>query len=251
MPQADSATSGPPTPETSVPGLRVESGATGEEVEMQGHGGDPYSDVTAAGGLVAALRAEAARRGRDVGLPPWAADTLAVETTRGYLSVGPAPGERLFRLRVHIPDFGWDIGATDDLGTLVEAIAAWREGVPYDELGARFGFLDLAGFTGALAAGEPTAAQWAGLLSSAYYQGQRDLLRRLHADGVLRNAFPTMTHRAVRLRVDPMDGASRQVLVHEPDEGRYEFVSVGAPGAGWTEVPGDDLIVRLRAALYE
>lgn len=242
---------GTPTPGTPAPGLRAEPGATGEEAEMQGHGGDPYPDVTAAGGLVAALRAEAARRGRDVGLPPWATDALAVETTRGYLSVDPAPVERLFRLRVHIPDFGWDIGATDDLGTLVETIATWREGVPYDELGARFGFLDLVGFTGALAAGEPTAAQWAGLLSSAYHRGQRDLLRRLHADGVLRNAFPTMTHRAVRLRVDPMDGASRQVLVHEPDEGRYEFVRVGAPGATWTEVSGDALTAHLRAALYE
>ncbi|MFC8265597.1 hypothetical protein ACFUIZ_07725 [Streptomyces cinereoruber] len=133
----------------------------------------------------------------------------------------------------------------------MEAIAAWREGVPYDELGARFGFLDLAGFTGALAAGEPTAAQWAGLLSSAYHRGQRDLLRRLHADGVLRNAFPTMTHRAVRLRVDPMDGTSRQVLVHEPEDGRYEAMRVGATWAGWTEVPDDALTAHLRAALYE
>ncbi|MFJ4341236.1 hypothetical protein [Streptomyces sp. NPDC088915] len=215
---------------------------------MEAREEDPYPDVTAAGGLVQALREEAARRGRDIGLPSWATDPLAVDTTRGYLSVDLAPEERLFRLRVHIPDFGWDIGSTDDLGTLVEAIAAWWEGVPYDELAARFGFLDLDGFTGALAAGEPTATQWAGLLSSAYYRGQRDLLRRLHADGALRNAFPTMSHRAVRLQVDPMHRESRQVLVYERRDGHYEVVRAGAAP---TEVPDDALIAHLRAALYE
>ncbi|MFE6456799.1 hypothetical protein [Streptomyces cinereoruber] len=96
-----------------------------------------------------------------------------------------------------------------------------------------------------------TWPQWAGLLSSAYHRGQRDLLRRLHADAVLRNAFPTMTHRAVRLRMDPMGGASRQALVHEPEDGRYEVMRVGATWATWTEVPDDDLTAHLWAALYE
>ncbi|MHA4777797.1 hypothetical protein L1085_025365 [Streptomyces sp. MSC1_001] len=212
---------------------------------------DPYPDVTAAGGLAPALRQAAELRGCDTGLESWATDATGIETTRGYLSVHTTIGERIFRLRLHLPEFGWDIGATDDLGTLAEAIAAWREGVPVDALEARFDFLDLEEFTRALEAGEPTASQWADLLSSEYYRGQRNLLRRLHADEVLRNAFPTMTHRAVRLRVDPMYGMSRQVLVHEPDEGRYEVVRVGVPGADWTDVPGDDLIAHLRAALYD
>ncbi|MFF5387230.1 hypothetical protein ACFY5H_02520 [Streptomyces sp. NPDC013012] len=216
---------------------------------MEAREEDPYPDVTAAGGLAPALREEAERRGRDVGLPPWATDALGIETTRGYLSVDTEPGERLFRLRVHIPDFGWDIGSTDDLGTLVEAIAAWREDVLLDELAARFGFLDLAGFTGALEAGEPTTTQWAALLSSEYHRRQRSLLLRLHADEALRNAFPTMTHHAVRLQANPMDWASRQVLVRATDGGRHEIVRVGTPGADWTEVPDDELITRLRAAL--
>ncbi|MFJ2056963.1 hypothetical protein ACIOMM_13555 [Streptomyces sp. NPDC087908] len=218
---------------------------------MEAHERDPYPDVTAAGGLVAALRQEAEARGRDIGLSPHATEAVGMETRRGYLSVDTAGGERRFRLRTSIPDFGWDIGGTSDLGTLVDAIAAWREGVPLDALKARFDFLDLDAFTGALAAGEPTASQWAGLLSSAYYRPQRNLLHRLHADEVLRNAFPTMTHRAVRLQVDPMDHTSRQVLVEEPDEGHYSVVRVGVPGAEWTEVPGDRLITYLRTALDE
>ncbi|WP_406057907.1 hypothetical protein OG462_14805 [Streptomyces sp. NBC_01077] len=218
---------------------------------MNAHKEDLYPEVAASGGLVAALRQAAELRGCDIGLPPWATDAVGIETTRGYLSVDTAAEERLFRLRTHIPDFGWDIGSTDDLGTLVEAIAAWREGVPIGELKERFDFLDLDEFTGALEAGEPTSSQWANLLSSEYYRGQRSLLLRLHADEVLRNAFPTMTHRTVRLQVDPMHWMSRQVRVHEPDEGRYEVVRVGVPGADWTEVPGGDLVAHLRAALYD
>ncbi|WP_395360350.1 hypothetical protein ACHGLA_10865 [Streptomyces sp. YH02] len=207
--------------------------------------------VTASGGLVAALRQAAEARGCDIGLPPWAVDAVGIETTRGYLSVDTVTEKRLFRLRTHIPDFGWDIGCTDDLGTLVEAIAAWREGVPFDELTARFDFLEIGEFTRALEAGEPTATQWADLLASEYYRGQRSLLRRLHADDVLRNTFPTMTHRAVRLQVDPMYWASRQVVVYEPEEGRYEVRSVRLPSPHWTEVPGDGLIACVRAALYD
>ncbi|MEV6245177.1 hypothetical protein AB0M38_03100 [Streptomyces sp. NPDC051742] len=218
---------------------------------MDSHEEDLYPDVTAAGGLAAAARQAAELRGRDIGIEPWETDAVCIDTARGYLSVDTAAEERLFRLRVHIPECGWDIGSTDDLGTLVEAIAAWREGVPSDELKARFDFLTLDDFTRALEAGEPTAAQWADLLSSSYYEGQRNLLRRLHADEVLRNTFPTMTHRAVRLRVDPMHWMSRQILVREPEEGRYEVVRVGVPGTDWTEVPGDELIAYLRAALYD
>lgn len=218
---------------------------------MDAHGEDLYPDVTAAGGLVAALRQVAERRGRDIGLSPYVTEAVGIETNRGYLSVDTVTGERLFRLRTYIPDFGWYVGSTDDLGALVDATAAWRDGVPLDVLKERFDFLDLDEFTGALASGEPTSSQWANLLSSEYYRGQRDLLRRLHADEVLRNMFPTMTHRAVRLQVDPMDYTSRQVLVHEPDEGRYEALRVGVSGADWTEVRSEDLIAHLRAGLCD
>ncbi|MEX0173766.1 hypothetical protein MRBLMG1_006544 [Streptomyces sp. LMG1-1-1.1] len=221
------------------------------EVVADARDEDPYPDVTASGGLVEALRQTAEERGRDIGLSPWAVDAVGMESTRGTLSVATVTGQRLFRLRAYIPDFGWDIGSTDDLGRMVDLIAAWREGVPTEVLKARFDFLDVDEFTRALEAGEPTSARWADLLSNAYHQGQWSLLGLLHADEVLRNAFPTMTHRAVRLQVDPMHGTSRQVLVYEPEEGRYEVRRVGVPGDDWTEVPGDRLIVHLRAALYD
>ncbi|WP_416972386.1 hypothetical protein [Streptomyces sp. 4F14] len=191
------------------------------------------------------MRETARRRGLDAGVPVWAADDVTVETVRGYVSVDPSDEVRLFRVRVHIPDFSWEIGGTDDLALLVDVIAAWRDGVPLDVLSARFPFLELGELAEALARGEPTAAQWTGLLSSGF--GPGGLLRRLHRDDVLRTAFPTVTHGAVRLRVDPMNAASRQVLVRELREGCYEVARL--PGAAWVEVSDTGLVSWLRAAL--
>jgi hypothetical protein len=218
---------------------------------MNTPGKDLYPDVTASGGLAPALREAAKLRGCDIGLEPWATDVISIETARGFLSVDTAAERRLFRLGVHIPGFTWKIGSTEDLGLLVEAVAAWREGSPLEELGERFEFMELDEFTRALENGEPTSSQWSDLLSSEFHRRQWNLLRRLRADEVLRNMFPTITHGAVRLRVDPLDGTSRQVLVHELDGQRYEVRRVGVPEAAWAEVPTGDLIACLRAALNE
>jgi hypothetical protein len=220
-------------------------------MNMNTHGKDLYPDVTASGGLAPAMREAAKLRGCDIGLGPWAADVISIETTRGFLSVDSATEERLFRLGVHIPGLTWEIGSTGDLGLLVEAVAAWREGIPLDELEERFEFMELDEFSRALESGEPTSSQWSDLLSSDFHRRQWNLLRRLRADEVLRNMFPTITHGAVRLRVDPLDGTSRQVLVHELDGERYEVMRVGVPEAAWAEVPTGDLIAYLRAALNE
>jgi hypothetical protein len=226
---------------------------------MDAHQRHLYPDVTAAGGLESAMK-EAAKLGRgEIWPAPLTTDGIIVGTARGSVSVVPATEERLFRVAVHIPGFTWDvpgfnweIGSTDDLGSLVEAVAAWREGVPFNELAARFTFLELDEFARAIERGEPTSLQWANLLSAEFHREQWNLLRRLHADEVLRHMFPVISHRAVRLRVDLFDGdgASRQVRVYEPQEQRYE-VCAGTPGADWVEVPTGDLIAYLRAALKE
>lgn len=215
-----------------------------------------YPDVTAAGGLEAAMK-EAAKLGRgEIWPAPLTTDGIIIETARGSVSVVPATDERLFRVAVHIPGFTWDIpgfnweiGSTDDLELLKEAVIAWREGVPFDALAARFTFLELDEFARALERGEPTSSQWANLMSAEFHRKQWNLLRRLHADEVLRNMFPSISHGGVRLCVDLFDGASRQVLVYEPDEQRYEVIRPGTPEADWVEVPTGELIAYLRAAL--
>ncbi|MEU6475459.1 hypothetical protein ABZ858_00975 [Streptomyces sp. NPDC047017] len=55
----------------------------------------------------------------------------------------------------------------------------------------------------------------------------------------------------MRLRVDPLEGTSRQVLAHESVGQRYDALCVGVPEAAWDEVPTGDLIAYLRAALNE
>jgi hypothetical protein len=220
-------------------------------MNMDTHRKNLYPDVTASGGLGPAMREAAQSRGCDTGVAPWAVDVVVIQTARGFLSVDPATEERLFRLIVRIPGFDWEIGSTGDLGLLVEAVAAWREGIPLDELAERFEFLELDEFVGALERGEPTSSQWTELLSSDFNRNQWNLLHRLRADEVLRDMFPTITHGAVRLRVDAMDGTSRQVLVDDLDGERYEVMRVGVPEATWVEVPTGDLIAYLRAALNE
>ncbi|MDX3749438.1 hypothetical protein [Streptomyces sp. AK08-02] len=224
---------------------------------MDPHGTDLYPDVTAAGGLVPATKQAAGLGSGEIWPTPSTTDGMTVKTARGHVSVDPAAEERLFRVSVRVPGstwdvpgFSWEVGSTDDLGLLVEAVVAWREGVPFGELQARFDFLELDEYARAIERGEPTSSQWSLLLSTEFHRGQWNLLRRLHEDEVLRHMFPTVSHRAVRLRVDLFDGASRQVLVHEPDEERYEVCAV-EPGSSWDEVPPGDLIAYLRAALTE
>ncbi|MFF3699185.1 hypothetical protein [Streptomyces sp. NPDC002221] len=224
---------------------------------MSTHQEDPYSDVSAAGGLAQAMRDAAELHGCDTRLSPWTTDPVIIETTRGFLRVDPATEQRLFRLRVEIigfavdaPGFSWSIGATDDLGRLVEAVAAWADGMPLVELKERFAFLELDGFAGDFKDGVPISRQWSGLMSSEFHHKQWKLLRRLHADEVLRHAFPSITHGAVRLRVDPLDGTSRQVWVHELDAEHYQILRSGDSGTDWLDVPEVDLIACLREALH-
>ncbi|MFI6897857.1 hypothetical protein ACIBM4_27475 [Streptomyces sp. NPDC050256] len=211
--------------------------------------GGIYPDVVSLGGLGAAMREEARLRGCDLGAIPLAPDVVRVETKRGIVWVDPSVEERLFRVGVHIPGFDWEIGSTDDLGLVVEAVAAWRAGVALDELKARFEFMEVDEFVRVIESGEPVVAQWSDLLTSDFYRGQWNLLRCVHADEVLREFFPTISHGALRLRIDPLDWASRQVLVRELDGGRYEVICVGVPGAAWVDVPAEDLIACLRVAL--
>ncbi|MEU6759460.1 hypothetical protein [Streptomyces sp. NPDC046685] len=195
------------------------------------------------------MKEAATLRGCDIGSASPTPEGVVVETKRGFMSVGLSADERLFLMHIRIPEFSWAIGSTDDIGSLVEAIAAWRDGMPFDELEARFGFLDLGELARALERREPASSQWSDLLSSDFYAPQRDLLRRIHADETLRGFFPVISHGAVRLRVDPLDARSRQVLVAERNGGRYDVLRVGVPGATWVEVAAGDLIACLHTAL--
>ncbi|MFI8519762.1 hypothetical protein ACIGEZ_18275 [Streptomyces sp. NPDC085481] len=209
-----------------------------------------YADVAALGGLGPAMEEVARQRGHDLGYLPQP-EVVRIQTSRGVVMVDPADGERLFLLGIHIPGHTWPIGSTDDLGSVVEAVVAWRDGLPYDEFQARFPFARLDDFRRSVDSGEPTAQAWAELLSTDYHRAQWPLLRLLHADETLRGCFPSITHRAVRLRVDALDAGSRQVLVSEEESERYEVFAVGVPGATWVPVPPGELTDHVRELLKE
>lgn len=218
---------------------------------MDFEGQQMYPELAASGGLEAALKEAARLQDRELG-PLWPgldADIVRMETARGVLAVDLAPSERRFRISVYIPESTWPIGSTDNIGLLVEALAAWREGVPFDELRDAFEFLQLDEFIEMLESGEPTKSQWSNLFASEFYSDQWGILRCIHADGMLRGFFPTVTHDAVRLRVNPLDGSSRQVLVRERNDGNYEVLRVGAAGEAWDEVAPADLTGYLRRNL--
>ncbi|MFJ8104622.1 hypothetical protein [Streptomyces sp. NPDC096132] len=206
---------------------------------------DLYPDVAAAGGLGAAMAAVAERRRCDIGPVASAAVPVRIGTDRGVVSVGLAAEERLFLIGIHTPGFTWALGSTDDLGRAVEAVAAWRAGVPLVDFEGAFEFMELDEFAPALEAGNPAPLQWSRLLSSDFHADQRSLLNRIHEDDRLRLLFPTITHGVVRLRVDAMDGGSRQFLVRELPGMRYEVMTVGAE-TDWLEVSAADLIAHLR-----
>ncbi|USQ88301.1 hypothetical protein NFX46_33870 [Streptomyces phaeoluteigriseus] len=205
-----------------------------------------YPDVATVDGLGAAMTKAAEQRGCDIGPVGPVSGPVRIETDRGVISIGLAAEERLFLIGIHTPGFTWATGSTDDLGSAVEAVAAWREGTPLDDFEARFAFMRLDEFARPLAAGNPTPLQWSRLLSSDFHADQRNLLNRVHADERLRLLFPTVTHGVVRLRVDPLDGGSRQFLVQEVAQDRYRVETVGDTETACVTVPAADLVAYLR-----
>jgi hypothetical protein len=108
---------------------------------------DLYPDLVAAGGLGAALERLAAGLGVDVSVVPHeggssgSAGIASSVPGRRPLSVYVASGERFFIVS------GWSegiesvTGGTPDPAEVVRAGAAWGQGTPLGELGARFPFL--------------------------------------------------------------------------------------------------------------
>ncbi len=212
---------------------------------------DLYPDVAAHRGLAAGMTDVGKSRGCAIGTVHSVSGAAKVETVRGVVSVDLSTEERNFLVSVYIPEFTWPIGSTDDLGLLVEAVTAWREGMAFSEFEEKFEFARIGEFVRAIENGEPASAQWAHLLSSEFHRPRRDLLRRIHEDETLGVFYPTISHGAVRLRVDAADGASRQVLVQELEGEPYKVLRVGVPDSTWVDVPAGDLIAYLRTALIQ
>jgi len=175
------------------------------------------------------LLIETARlRGRDIGTVQPAFSGVGIDTDRGCFSVDVDSDGRTFLITIRTFPFTWATGLVADLGRVVDAAAAWREGMSVDDFEATFEFMDLDEFARPLEAGNPTPLQWSILVSHDLYARQRPVLSRLHADDTLRTLFPVVSMGTVRLRTDPLDtGVNGHILIDQLAEHTYKVTVVG------------------------
>ncbi|MFF2820313.1 hypothetical protein ACFVT9_32895 [Kitasatospora cineracea] len=208
-----------------------------------------YPEVVASGGLAPVLVAAAGERGVTLGPVEPRGPEARLETGRGTLSVSISAERRQFLFGVHTPGFTWATGSTDDLGALVEAVSAWWHGMPLDAFEAAFPFVRLGRFARALEAGDVTPEQWSVVLESEFHAPDRELLRALHADDLVRGLFPTVTHGTLRLRERPIEQGGRHFLVDRLDGERCRVRLVGRPETTGETGTFDELVGRLRELL--
>ncbi|MFI9102510.1 DUF6193 family natural product biosynthesis protein [Streptomyces fildesensis] len=96
--------------------------------------------------------------------------------------------------------FTWAEGATDDLGDLVEALAAWRDGVSVDDFAGMFTFMMPGRLARAHESGDPVLAQWNWLRTAEEFSEERPLVEAAYADGRFGYFFPVLSHGTLRLR---------------------------------------------------
>jgi hypothetical protein len=197
-----------------------------------------YPDVSAMGGLTEAIVSAARRRGVDLGTvvdpassPAGESVTARMESGRGTLRVSLSSESRTFFLGVHEGRFVWAEGASEDLESLVDAVAAWREGVPVDDFAARFPFMTPGRLARAREAGDVTRAQWEWLCTADVYADERDLVTAFHEDGRFQRLFPVLTHGVLRLSFGGGTPEARTIAV-APEDGAYRVTDTHHSGRG-------------------
>ncbi|TXS56985.1 DUF6193 family natural product biosynthesis protein [Streptomyces sp. t39] len=197
-----------------------------------------YPDVAAMGGLTDAIASVARRREADVGEPvdPVSASgadsvTAVTESGRGTLRVSLATESRTFFLGIHERRFVWAEGATEELDSLVDAIAAWRGGMPVDDFAARFPFMTPGRLARAREAGDVTRAQWDWLRTAEVHADERALVTAFHEDGRFHRFFPVLTHGVLRLGLDGGDPEAGAIAV-APEDKAYRVTDTRSSGPG-------------------
>ena len=154
---------------------------------------------------------------------------------------------RMFLIDINIPGSAWAIGSTDNLELLVDAVSAWRNGMPLDDFEQQFSFMRLDSFARPLASGDVTSQQWKEVLTEDFYAPYRRLLTRIHEDDRLRTLFPTFTHGVLRLRAHPLDPSPEGAfLVASLAGDSYRIKVVGESATSHVVNSLGDLIEYLR-----
>ncbi|QIP84561.1 hypothetical protein GLX30_11575 [Streptomyces sp. Tu 2975] len=190
-----------------------------------------YPDVSAMGGLTDAIVSIARRRGIDVGAvvdpassPAGESVTAELESGRGTMHVSLGTESRTFFLGIYERRFVWAEGATDDLESLVDAVAAWRGGMLVGDFAGRFPFMVPGRLARAREEGDVTRAQWDRLCTAEVYADERSLVTAFHEDGRFHRLFPNLSHGVLRLSFgDGVQGA-RELHVVPMGGGPYRVI---------------------------
>lgn len=165
-----------------------------------------YPDILAAGSLISALKRTAESKNLDLGLVyshyasgPGSLSTAEMDTSRGRVSVGLGSQSRTFFVAIQGKGFTWAEGATSQLDALVEALAAWRDGISVDDFSTEFPFLTPGRLAKAHESGNLVLAQWDWLRTAEEFAKGRALVEAAYADGRFDAYFPTLSHGALRL----------------------------------------------------
>ncbi|MFF7243494.1 DUF6193 family natural product biosynthesis protein [Embleya sp. NPDC008237] len=175
-----------------------------------------YSDILAAGGLVSVMELTAGKKGLDLGQlysdyasGPGLLATAELNSSRGRASIQLDSQSRTFYVAIQGQGFTWAEGATEDLNDLVEALAAWRDGVSVDDFTGRFPFMMPGRLARAHDSGDPVPDQWNWLRTDEEFSEERPLVEAAYADGRFGDLFPSLSHGALRLRsMDAQNGAA-------------------------------------------
>ncbi|QNP70223.1 hypothetical protein IAG44_12705 [Streptomyces roseirectus] len=187
-----------------------------------------YPDLFAAGGLIAAMELASEKKNLDLGRlyshyasEPGRLVTAGLDSSRGRASVQLGSQSRTFYVAIRGDGFTWAEGATDDLGDLIEALAAWRDGISIGDFVEKFHFMTPGRLARIRESGDPVPAQWNWLRTAEEFHDERSLVEAFYADGRFNRFFPILSHGALRLRSVGLQQKAREVSVTPLSGGSY------------------------------
>ncbi|MFI7182103.1 DUF6193 family natural product biosynthesis protein [Streptomyces anthocyanicus] len=187
-----------------------------------------YPDLFAAGGLISAMELASAKKDLDLGRlyshyasGPGLLATAELDSSRGRASIQLGSQSRTFYVVIQGQGFTWAEGATDDLGDLIEALAAWRDGISVDDFAERFPFMMPGRLARAHESGDSVPAQWNWLRTAEEFSEERPLVEAAYADGRFGYSFPTLSHGTLRLRLVRREQGAQEVSITPLSGGSY------------------------------
>ncbi|MZE78155.1 DUF6193 family natural product biosynthesis protein [Streptomyces xinghaiensis] len=187
-----------------------------------------YPDLFAAGGLISTMELVSEEKNLDLGQlyshyasGPGLLTTAELDSSRGRASVQLGSQSRTFYVAIQGQGFTWAEGATDDLDDLIEALAAWRDGISVDDFAGRFPFMMPGRLARTHESGDSVSAQWKWLRTAEEFSEERPLVEAAYADGRFGYFFPTLSHGTLRLRSMRRQREAQEVSITPLSGGSY------------------------------